>query len=570
MKSCLKISTQWWTMPAWGSLTFTLVALLIAGFSLALPAYAAGVVGTGTSVSCTDAALNAALAGGGTVTFNCGGAKTFRFPKEKVITQDTVIQGGNLITFDGGSGTWLFHVTAPARLTLNDLRLQNGLNSVGCGGAIYNLGTVIISNSLFEKNIAEGGGAICASGSASVQITNGTFYNNEAAQTGDIAGYGGAIALNAMGRLTVTGTVFLENKARFGGALAILPGATATVRGRVMEVGFRSNFATHSGGAIYNLGSLNLYDTDVAFNGIPATISANGYGGGIASMGKLTIRNSFFSFNYGLTGGGLYVGSGLDSSAADIQQVHFNQNLAKFNGGGVFADNTTMTLTNTTFINNEAGGSGGGLACAQCARLRLSNSSFITNTAAYGGGLYVSAAAVSGYAHVESVTFSGNQATTRGGGIYNQGSLALYFSTLAYNYTGIHSVAGANTYLLSSVLHNPGFNNCGSDGTVLYSNSGSNHISDNSCGPQFAVKGDPQLGPLQDELQQQYWSTYFHLPLAGSPLINRGYFQCPVRDQRGRLRPDACDIGAVEFGGLLPVPAPSPTGSPVYLPIIVR
>lgn len=35
-------------------------------------AIAAGVVGTGTPESCTEAALNAALAGGGGVTFDCG------------------------------------------------------------------------------------------------------------------------------------------------------------------------------------------------------------------------------------------------------------------------------------------------------------------------------------------------------------------------------------------------------------------------------------------------------------------------------------------------------------------
>ena len=35
-------------------------------------ALAAGVVGSGTPGSCTDAALTTALAGGGTVTFNCG------------------------------------------------------------------------------------------------------------------------------------------------------------------------------------------------------------------------------------------------------------------------------------------------------------------------------------------------------------------------------------------------------------------------------------------------------------------------------------------------------------------
>jgi predicted outer membrane repeat protein len=592
MKSHIKISTKWWTMPAWWSLT--LVVLLIAGFSLASPARAAGVVGNGAAASCTEAALDAALAGGGTVTFNCGGEKTFTFTSEKVITQDTVIQGGNLISFNGGSARRLFRVMAPAKLTLNDLILEKGYNpndggailnqgtlvlnnvwvkehvSGTCGGAIWTQGAVIIANSRFEKNRAAIGGAICTAGAATIQVANSRFYYNEAAQAGNNVGYGGAISLNATAILTFTGAAFLENKAQFGGALAILPGATATVRGKMVgSETFSRNSATHSSGAIYNLGSLNLYEARIGNNSIPSNLTVNGYGGGIASLGTLTIHNSSFYFNQGLTGGGLYLAGGLDSSAADLHQVKIESNRAKYNGGGVFADNTTMTITNTTFINNEAQGSGGGLACAQCARLRVSNSSFVTNKAAYGGGLYVSAAA-SGYAHVESVTFSGNQAfTSRGGGVYNQGQLELYFSSLAYNYNGVHSVAGANTRLRGSVLYNPGYTNCGSEGTVQYSNDGANHISDDSCGPSFSAKGNPQLGLLQFELQQQYWPTYFHLPLAGSPLINTGPGACPARDQRGALRPDACDIGAVEFGGLLPVPTP-PNGGTIYLPLILK
>jgi hypothetical protein len=42
------------------------------------------------------------------------------------------------------------------------------------------------------------------------------------------------------------------------------------------------------------------------------------------------------------------------------------------------------------------------------------------------------------------------------------------------------------------------------------------------------------------------------MPLAGSPLINHGGPACSLTDQIYAPRPDACDIGAIEFGGLLP------------------
>ena len=68
---------------------------------------------------------------------------------------------------------------------------------------------------------------------------------------------------------------------------------------------------------------------------------------------------------------------------------------------------------------------------------------------------------------------------------------------------------------------------------------------------------DPRLGSL---ISDAFGLTYYRMPLAGSPLINAGA-NCPVRDQRGAFRSDTCDIGAVEFGGHLPV---------LFLPIIRR
>ena len=63
------------------------------------------VIGTGTAASCTFAALNAAVTKGGVITFNCGSGAvtipitaTMNLPTNK----NTVIDGGNKITLDGG------------------------------------------------------------------------------------------------------------------------------------------------------------------------------------------------------------------------------------------------------------------------------------------------------------------------------------------------------------------------------------------------------------------------------------------------------------------------------------
>src|SRR5262249_35041947 len=89
--------------------------------STARSAQAAGVVGTGTTASCTDAALDTALAGGGLVTFDCGpAAATIDISTgtgTKTIGADTTVDGGSLITISGG-GVQVFRVNSQVKFTV--------------------------------------------------------------------------------------------------------------------------------------------------------------------------------------------------------------------------------------------------------------------------------------------------------------------------------------------------------------------------------------------------------------------------------------------------------------------
>src|SRR5437667_5022413 len=87
-------------------LVLVLAPLVLAVLAATSSAFAC-VVGTGTSASCTEAALDACLPGGGsfdgTVTFACGGAATITVTSTKTINLDTTIDGGGLITISGGN-----------------------------------------------------------------------------------------------------------------------------------------------------------------------------------------------------------------------------------------------------------------------------------------------------------------------------------------------------------------------------------------------------------------------------------------------------------------------------------
>src|SRR5262249_31983209 len=83
------------------------------------------VVGTGTSVSCTEAVLDACLPGGGnfdgTVSFACGGTATITVTSTKTISANTTIDGGSVITITGGNTVSVFSVNLGVTFTVENL-----------------------------------------------------------------------------------------------------------------------------------------------------------------------------------------------------------------------------------------------------------------------------------------------------------------------------------------------------------------------------------------------------------------------------------------------------------------
>src|SRR5213595_2147988 len=125
----------------------TLVASTVFAGLWSQGAQAGGVVGPG----CGDTALRAAMAGGGSVTFNCGPAALIVVFSQLVITQSTTVDGGGAaITLYGDDGTRLFYVSSGVTLTLRNLTLSHALVAASDGGAISNDGTLYLENSRIE------------------------------------------------------------------------------------------------------------------------------------------------------------------------------------------------------------------------------------------------------------------------------------------------------------------------------------------------------------------------------------------------------------------------------------
>jgi hypothetical protein len=234
-----------------------MLGLAIAPLLAARPAAAGGVVGSGTPSTCTEAALDAALADGGLVTFNCGPRPfTLTVTTTKAVLVDTRLDGSGRVTLSGGNRRPIFIVTVAAHLALSNLTLRNGRHSFG--GAIYNEGTVTVDACTFARNYAPNaeadGGAINNNGGV-LTVSNSTFARNH---TDGVSG-----AIQNTGTLTVSNSTFARNYASVGGAIGSSGPVTIT---NCTFAGNRTVFAG-TGDAIYSAGDTVLQNSIIASTG---------------------------------------------------------------------------------------------------------------------------------------------------------------------------------------------------------------------------------------------------------------------------------------------------------------
>ncbi|WP_417449339.1 beta strand repeat-containing protein [Kordiimonas sp.] len=151
-----------------------------------------------------------------------------------------------------------------------------------------------------------------------------------------------------------------------------------------------------SGGAIY------LQGTNVTVsNSVIQNSSASGSGGAIvAASGTLTINDSNFNGNSANTGGAVYVGTAVTS--VTISNSSFVNNSADLQGGGLyfygveqdastFADN--ITITNTVIAQNSSTSSNGGGVMVVSSDVTFENSTLTGNSSAgHGANLHVTSA----------------------------------------------------------------------------------------------------------------------------------------------------------------------------------
>jgi predicted outer membrane repeat protein len=340
------------------------------------------------------------------------------------------------------------------------------------------------------------------------------------------------------GQISISGDDAVPLFYTHGGA----DGIDVSISGLSLTDGLSQSPATRrNGGAIFNLNAdLTVSNAVLSGNTALGDSTHDGYGGAICTCtgyGSLTVVNSTF---HGNTAGG--------------------------SGGAIYSDNAPLTIKGSTFDSNQAYYRGGAISdCCAAADSTIENSTVTGNSvigdqttesnSGYGGGVFSYASTL---LTIRGSTVADNDAGISGGGVRVDDTatpITLQNTIVANNTTGDTGpdINGEFNSAFSLIED-------GTDATITETVPGSD------------ITGqDPQLSALADN----GGPTETLLPATTSPVINKGSAFGLSSDQRAFCRPivfsgvpnssapgaDGSDMGAVELQTGVGAPCATPTPS---------
>ena len=316
-------------------------------------------VGSGTSASCTSAALDTALASAGltSILFNCGTASvTINLSGAKILYTSLTIDGGNKVTLQGNNTFRLFDVLG-GTLSLNKIVLSGG-NSAGCGGAVHvgSGASLSTDTARFTGNTASAnGGAICLDGGANLALNTTQVTGNST------AGSGGGI-YNAGSADVRWSDISANTSGDNGGGVynsgIIYFGTSVLASNSTPNPSALFDRTKNAGGGLYNSGTVDFYTSTVAGN----TAS---YGGGVFNNGgTITMTNMTVTGNTANSGARALIANaqagGLDSSvsgSASLRNTLLAGNIAGAVLGncGTSSQKTIVSLGDNLDSENQCG-----------------------------------------------------------------------------------------------------------------------------------------------------------------------------------------------------------------------
>lgn len=360
---------------------------------------------------------NSATTNGGGV-YSSGGTLTLN---GAVIMQNTATDGHGGGVYNTGA------------LTLSgSTRLTDNKSYAGNGGGIYTTqATGISAGVTVSTNSAVHGGGVYASGS--LTISGGTISGNTA------SGNGGGVFVRKSESgdaitHTMTGGIIDSNSADVGGGVYTGAGATFDMSGGQITTNKATLYTDRNpvhrrgggvhieGGAVFNLsGTAKINNNE-----------ADGNGGGVSNLGRLTMSGGEISGNVGGWrdvgnpvdkdgGGGVYNCDTFIMTGGTIKGNHLGQYASIYGYGGGVYNLKNFTMSGNAVLDGNRGvcdtyGNGYGGSVGNRGTFTMSDNAKIVNSVAgQGGGVY----ALSGsFTMAGNATVSSNEAKGSGGGVY--------------------------------------------------------------------------------------------------------------------------------------------------------
>ena len=302
-------------------------------------------------------------------------------------------------------------------------------------GAIYcNHSSVVIDETIFERNIATDGGAVFMDSQNNVTIIDSIFLSNSATR-------GGALFAKHDNNITLQSCKFMSNGfsgTSMGGGIVLHQSLLS-----VVNCSFQENRAI-AGAVIFS-----------------------------HSQSEVSISNSFFTDNSAYLSGGIIHGE--DGSIFMVELSEFTRNSAdqfqNVYGGVFYLTWSDLTLISSTFEGNRA--YIGGVLSLERSFLTVDNSSFLRNQAYYGGIL---ASRFQTNVSISDSFFIDNSAEVSGGVAYSDGrsnfmvEVCGFDGNIANQRGGVFSLRDCNITINNSCFEQ----SSASLGGVVYAEIGSN------------------------------------------------------------------------------------------------
>ncbi len=254
--------------------------------------------------------------------------------------------------------------------------------SMNDGGGLYaDNSTINITGGTISGCEGRWGGGLYATNSSKITITGGTISECTAGM-----GAGGGLYATNSSEITISGSTISECKASLGAG-----GGLYATNGSIINIdrGTISGCEAGAGGGLYADKS-TVTISGGAISECSATIN-NGGGLYATNSSKITISDGIISGCEGVLGGGLYAtnSSKITIRGGTISECSTTLDTGK--GGGLYAENSTITISGGTIKDNEA---------------------------AHGGGVALTNSTVTGEQPIRNWSVVGNKAYKTGGGIW--------------------------------------------------------------------------------------------------------------------------------------------------------